>query len=255
MKIFAVKKPSYAKPVATPAFRAQKSIKPSDNRDGFDYGSSNIFNYETGPDALAVKRVTFKSPVHVSKALESIVNSHDEGLENAFIHAFHTMDELASFSTDLKKAKELSKHKVRTLHSTGIFALAFETEDGKILKITGNEHFPKNRKPDFFDLPILKQGKHGYTHYYLEEKVSQKDITQEELREFVKKIKAKGYYMRDYLMHFDDVKENTIKLSQFGRAKNGKIYLIDPGCAVAPPKHFFDPKTIKDKIKDIFLKR
>ena len=82
------------------------------------------------------------------------------------------------------------------------------------------------------------------TYYYLQEKITQDDLAQDELRSFVKNIKKQGYKMKDYLLHYtpENVDE-TIRTDQFGRAGNGKIYLIDPGCAI-PSKELHNTDSL-----------
>ncbi len=247
MKILANYPNTVAKSNINQTFCGNWKIKLAESEDSCRFSDSKISNYVLDNKTLKLKRVNFTEPLHVADALKSIANCDNTLLQEKFLESYHTMDELMQMGSDLKKLPELSKYKVDKLFSFGVFALAFETEDGQILKITANEHFPYGRKPDFFDLPILKQGKSGYTHYYLEEKVSQDNLTQKELRDFVRSIKDKGYTLKDYLVHYDETKENnTIRKSQFGRAKDGKIYLIDPGCAIAPPESFFNLKRLKN---------
>ncbi len=205
-----------------------------------------------------LKSITFKTPIEPHKALEVLANTKNEYVSYELLSHLHNQTQIKVMSEDIKRINELKGYKVHKMIGMGAYAFVFETTDGKILKITDMNHFPNNRKPDFFDLPLLKTGNKGYTFYYLEEKVSQNDLAQDELRTLVRQIKNRGYKMRDYLMHYSGLTEDEnaiIKKEQFGRAKNGKVYLIDPGCAVAPPKHFFNPKTIKDKIFDILKKQ
>ena len=224
-----------------------------ENKDCFEHQNLNVFNYQLDEKTHKLKQVNFKHPLHVSDALDSIVKSNNYSLQEKFLKVFHPISELKEFSSDLKNISELSCYKVKSLFGLGSFALVFETEDNKVLKITGFNHYPNNRKPDFFDLPIFKHGVSGNTHYYIEEKVSQDNLPQGELRALVKAIKDKGYRLSDYLLHYDDSdKELTIRTCQFGRAKNGKIYLIDPGCAIAPPKSFFDLKRLKNLLSRKF---
>ena len=229
----------------------EKLCPPSSNK-----ANSNIAYIETREN-YGLKKIIFSKPLHVSDALNTLANTNIPLLKERLLYKMHTEETMSEMANDLKNIKTLEKEKVTKLYSAGAFALVFETKDGKILKITQHNHFPHGRKPAWFDLPILKQGKHNYTHYYLEEKADQSNLSQDELRQLVKSIKNKGYTMKDYLLRFsyeneaDDIEE-TIKTEQFGRASDGKIYLIDPGCAIAPPKHFFNPKTIKDKIWKMF---
>lgn len=227
---------------------------PLKERDTFCFSNENIGKI-IHSENKRLEKVNFKKPVHISTALDNILQN--DYLCEKLLCRFHNQTQLESFKKDLKDVDTLKKIKVKNLFGIGAFALAFETTDGKILKIIHNEHFPYNREAAFFDLPILKHGKSGDTYFYLEEKVSQDNISQEELRAFVKKIKDHGYKMQDYLLHFtpEEQSDNTIRVCQFGKTKDGKLYLIDPGCAVAPPKHFFDVKTIKNRLKEKLFKK
>ena len=254
MKISAIDKNVFINKSSVIAFNG-KIYRPyvNENNDCFVHQDSNIFNYQLDEKTHRLKQVNFKYPLHISEALDSIVKSNNSSLQEKFLNLFHPISELKEFSSDLKNISELSCYKVKSLFGLGSFALVFETEDNKVLKITGFNHYPNNRKPDFFDLPIFKHGVSGNTHYYIEEKVSQDNLSQSELRTFIRAIKDKGYRLVDYLLHYDDSdKELTIRTCQFGRAKNGKIYLIDPGCAIAPPKSFFDLKRLKNLLSRKF---
>lgn len=225
--------------------------------------SSDVF-FKNEPERLFVKKdernnlkgITFSKPESISSALLKLADTKDEYIQSElFCKSLHSPEEFTKMSIDLKNIKELENIKIKSLHGIGAFALAFETTDGLILKVCEYNHFKNNRKPAFFDLPIIKKGKSGYTYYYLEEKVSQDNISEQEIRVLIKEIKKRGYTLRDYLLKFSFANnENAaIKKEQFGRAKNGKIYLIDPGCAIEPHKDFFDIKRIKDA-KETFIR-
>ena len=125
-----------------------------------------------------------------------------------------------------------------------------------MLKITEGEHFPYGRKPADFDLPVIKSGKispNDRLYYYLEEKVRQDNLEDAEIVKLIQYIQSKGYSMRDYLKDFaePDAPHAEIKQKQFGRASDGKIYLIDPGCAYLQTEEktgFF--KRVLEKIRN-----
>ena len=222
------------------------------HKDTCSFGNSNITPiYDKKYNLL--QSIEFKKPITISNALATIANSNDSILADNLIKRMHTIETLNELSQILQ-TKEIGKTKVKSLIGIGAFALAFETENGQILKITDTEHFPNGRKPAKFDLPIIQSGKLSKFppyHYYLEEKVTQNDLTQEELRTIVKEIKSLGYRMKDYLIHYDTEGYEIIKKDQFGRAKNGKIYLIDPGCAIETDKVYNSSKkyNLKNLLK------
>lgn len=187
--------------------------------------------------------VEFKRPISLKQALEALISRNNRYIENELYWKFHPKKEILRFIEDISTDTQIADTKVKSLYGIGAFALAFETEDNKILKITECEHFPYDRDIADFDLPIEKRGKIGYSCYYLEEKVSQDDMTQEELKELCANITSQGYSLKDYVLDLDEKAEMVIKKEQFGRAKNGKIYLIDPGCAIASYRPKENPLT------------
>ena len=200
-----------------------------------------------------LKSIIFKRPTKVKDIFYELSLTKDTFIYDELLKNLHSPEDLEQIAIELESSK-IGNTKVKSLIGIGAFALVFETEDGDILKITDVNHFPQNRTPDDFDLPIKQKGKIKNCYYYFEEKISQDNLSQEELRELVKHIKDKGYQMKDYLVHYEEEdNDSTIKTTQFGRAKNGKIYLIDPGCAIAPPKEFFNIKRIKNKLKEKFF--
>ena len=233
----------------------KSEIYPQNSReyplDEIRISDSNIAYTEIG-SCNRLKTVIFKKPLSPAKAILTIAHSSDKKISDALVYSLQPPYELEEMAIDLNSCDNLENIRIRKLVGMGAFATAFETTDGKILKVTAGNHFPNRRKPAFFDLPIIKHGKTGRTYYYLEEKVTQDNLTQEELRKFVRKIKDRGYTLRDYLVHYGDIEdESTIRIDQFGKTKDGKIYLIDPGCAIPPKKEFFNIKRLKNKIKNI----
>lgn len=80
-------------------------------------------------------------------------------------------------------------------------------------------------KTEDFDAQVLKKGtiKKQY-FYYIQKKYSKKGVTQHDVDLMEKKILSKGYIAND------------LYEGQIGKDKDGKIYLIDPECAVDPAK-------------------
>lgn len=199
-----------------------------------------------------LKGVEYNTLLSPSKAIKSLVNSLDNKISQALLSQMHTREELKEMAVDVASDDFLRNLKVNKLIGLGAFALVFELDNGKILKLTNGEHFPDKRQPDFFDLPIEKQGKSSRTHYYIEEKTTHNNITQEELRNFVNDIEKKGYVFRDYLYFKEnnDEVEARIREDQFGKTKDGKLYLIDPGCVIVQKKLSFE-KLLKKFFKKL----
>ena len=195
--------------------------------------------------------VKFKRAISPYRAILALLNSEDTNITKALLYKMRTPDELEGMALDASASEFLRGLKVKKLIGLGASALAFETEDGKILKLTSRKHYPNRRKPDFFDVPIIKQGKSCRTYYYLEEKLSQDDLSQSELKKFVKEIEEKGYILRDIHHYTCELDGYMIKPEQFGRAKDGKIYLIDPECVLKPKKPLISFKNIINAIKHL----
>lgn len=185
-----------------------------------------------------IASIDFKRPLNISNALTIFADTDNELISYELLRKCHLQDNIRDMAYSLKSVKDLKDIQVKSFVGMGAYALAFETTDGIVLKLTDMEHFPNGRKPASFDLPIKKSGKfqglERKYYYYFEEKVVQDNLTQAEIRTLIKEIKSLGYRMKDYLLHYedDDSWECVIKIEQFGRAKNGKVYLIDPGCAI-----------------------
>lgn len=220
--------------------------------DTFDTHVSYMANMEKDKSNNLVF-IKFKQPVELKKVFAELGNTEDDYIREQMDKKLHPQGTLIYIAEQLNKNPKIGDIKVKALIGLGAYAFAFETVDGDVVKISDINHFPNNRKPDDFDLPIKKRGSLGDCYYYIEEKITQEDLTQEELRTLVKYIKGKGYTMRDYLVHFDDDDPDAIiKTRQFGRTKDGKVYLIDPGCATKPPSYYFNIKHLKNKIKEKF---
>ena len=204
-------------------------------------------------DFHEIAEVNFKTPVTPYRAIWALAKSSDKNISQALLFKMHPYEELQEMAFDISSSEFLRDLKVKKLVGLGAFAFAFETDDGKILKITNGNHFPNRRKPDFFDVPIIQQGKACRTYYYIEDKLSQDDLSQDELKNLVKQIEERGYSLRDiYYTTLDGECLNKIKPEQFGRAKDGKIYLLDAGCAFPPEKPLINVKAFIKKLMQIF---
>ena len=129
---------------------------------------------------------------------------------------------LEEFLEEVAKNKKLSGTKVSAYVGKGASAIVFETPEGKILKLTRGNHFPLNRPPQDFDVPIYKKGKSGSVHYYLEEKMYGHGLGEgfvDIMRDMIRKAGFKPYdmYDSDYF--------------QLGMSREGKLYRLDPECA------------------------
>ncbi len=206
--------------------------------DSYFTSSENISHY-TKNEHNQLKSIIYKEPIKISDAFFKLATTKDRFIADQMLLRLHTSEQLHNIGTQLLRHSNIADMEVKSLVGMGNFAFAFETMDGKVLKISERNHFPFNRAIADFDLPIEKHGKFGSDndyHYYIEEKVTQEGIQQEELETLVKKIQDEGYFMRDHLENevpewYIKPGEKRIKVSQFGRAKDGKVYLIDPGCA------------------------
>lgn len=188
-----------------------------------------------------LKKVEFKTPITIAQALSCIANSNNATIKEALLYNLHSKDGIEDMAIEANSSDFLRNIKIKRLIGMGGFALVFETEDNKALKMVEMEHFPSKRKPAFFDIPIIKKGTLGRSKYYIEEK-AQMSVTKDEAFNLIKKIKECGYKIND-CFYSSDIKEfkeevfdkELIKLDQFGRS-NGTVYLIDPGCAIEPLK-------------------
>lgn len=138
------------------------------------------------------------------------------------IRATDNNENFDTFIKETSKNLELSSQKVRCLAGLGSTAAAFETQDGKILKLSIGNHFPMNRPHETFDVPVYAKGKIGKMHYYLEEKLFQHGLSQEFVYDVKQAIKQKGYKTFDFYDY---------DIQQIGISRDGKLYLLDPECA------------------------
>ena len=126
------------------------------------------------------------------------------------------------FIKSVLQDEKLASTPIKDLIGFGSSAIAFETEDKEVLKLSEGNHFPFARPHESFDVPIYRQGKVGKIHYYFEEKLLQHDMTSGFVAIMRDMIKAKGYRPHDL---------GSWDLHQIGLSSSGKLYLIDPECA------------------------
>ena len=126
------------------------------------------------------------------------------------------------FVKNVRKNEELAQIPVINFVGNGSSAVAFETADGNVLKLSEGNHFPLFRPQEDFDVPIYKQGRAGKINYYIEEKLMQHGMTSGFVEIMRDMIKEKGY--RPYDLGSWDI-------HQVGLSSAGKLYLIDPECA------------------------
>lgn len=203
----------------------------SDKADVFEY-SNGYKSLLDGDDGVLLD---FKKTKKLGDFLDEMANASLNRYKEILGIVAHK-GTMKRFMTDLS-GSEILDTKITKLLGSGSTAIVFETEDGKVLKITDGNQFRMNRPVEDFDAPIYKRGKCGHTHYYLEEKCSNRGLTVEFVEMIREKIKEKGYRIYD-LDEFD--------VHQIGLSKEGKLYLVDHECA----KY----KTVFHKIFDV-LKR
>ena len=165
----------------------------------FTSNNANIFAFRA-----------LKNPIRLDEALYAKkIDNKDFDLEDVFIK-------------EISKNEELASTPIIDLIGQGSCAIAFETKDGRVLKMTRGSHFPLGRKQEDFDVPIYKQGKIGKINYYIEEKLMQHDMPEEFLYIMQDMIVEKG--LEPYDLEFGSTR-------QIGLSSEGKLYLIDPECA------------------------
>lgn len=178
------------------------------------------------------KNITFGNQ---KKSTKNTLKTTLENLKNTN----HNID---IFIKAVSNNEKLSNIKIKNFLAQGSSAIVFETEDNRILKLTKGNHFPLNRPQEEFDVPILKKGKIGKIHYYIEEKLYQHGLSEPFVEEIKAKIKNKGYKTFD--IYDGDI-------NQIGLSKDGKLYLLDPECA----KYKTIFHAIFDKFKNFFSKK
>lgn len=117
---------------------------------------------------------------------------------------------------------EVKDVKIKQLIGYGSSALALETECGKVLKLTRENHFPMNRPVEDFDAEVFSRGKVGRVHYYFVEKCTPCESGCGYAETMREKIRERGYRPYD-LGDWDDF--------QVGFNSQCELKLLDPECA------------------------
>lgn len=166
-----------------------------------------------------VKSFIFNSPLNICEAISKI-RSDEYVKESLSFYRRYNSKTLEQIQKDLLSNDLLNKLKVKGMVNYGQTAYVFETEYGDILKITNRDHF-LGRRIEKFDCPIKSFGKMGpksFCYYYFVEKTSN-DVSRKEMDSCINEIRKSGYKVVD------------CRIDQFGKSKDGNIFLIDPECA------------------------
>ncbi|MBS4760207.1 MAG: hypothetical protein KHX03_05880 [Clostridium sp.] len=164
----------------------------------------------------------YPTPVRLDKALRDIQKAEREILPVPAGHTNTYETSVDDFIKRVNKDENLASRKIITYLNRGSSALAFETPDEKILKLSMGNHFPMNRPHEKFDVPIYEKGHIGRMFYYLEEKLFQHGLSEPFVEIVRDKIKKAGY--KPFDIHEGDV-------HQIGISSKGEVYLLDPECA------------------------
>ena len=171
----------------------------------------------------AISSIKFKHPITLKETAEFLMQPeiHDN-LKNYFNLTDRNIENLAT--------SKLSNVKVKALLGYGTSACAFLMDNDKVLKLTRGQHL--NRKLENFDIPVYDQGilllDNPYNvHYYIEEYGDTKKVLEKEAINLINEIEEAGYKIFDV---YTDITMENIYMSQFGKAADGKVYLLDPEC-------------------------
>ena len=157
-------------------------------------------------------KITFPEPTSLKEVSEFLLNPKIQ-------------EKLTCFCEVETKAigdSKIADIKITELLGHGCNACAFLMEDGRVLKISNCNHF--RREHEDFDIPVYEEGiltnEYDYPlYYYIEQYANPEDVSEDEINDVVERIKEKGYMTYD------------ICPWQFGKASDGKVYLLDPECA------------------------
>lgn len=117
-----------------------------------------------------------KSRLKTVQLKQTLISDNNRPIKNELYRCLHPEKEIIGFIEDVSNKPQIAEMKVKSLYGVGAYALAFETKDNKILKITGMEHFPFDRDIADFDLPIEKKGGGSAIHVIIWKKKFHKTI-------------------------------------------------------------------------------
>lgn len=196
----------------------------------------------------ALKQIIYSNPQPVITAFTKLLNTKNEFIKSELNKYFHSEREIQEIINDLKKTPQIANLSVISLYGLGATAFAFQLLEGSLLKITQYNHFPDDREPADFDAPIFKKGKIGEcSYYYIEEKLFQTNIKQDEIKELCDYIESQGYELGD----IKNISTGKYLERQFGKDKEGRLYLCDPGCARLKEERLPILKRIKRAIFEL----
>ncbi|MCM1265015.1 MAG: hypothetical protein NC200_02350 [Candidatus Gastranaerophilales bacterium] len=158
---------------------------------------------------------------------DSIVADSPMGIVD-FLKELSKTETFEAESDSLKKyikaidGTPLQEMEIKQLIGYGTSALALETKNGNVLKLTTTNHFPMNRPVEDFDARVTARGKMNGIHYYLAEKCEPCVCCSGFVDIMKEQIHKRGYRTRD-LGEFDDF--------QLGFNSKGELKLLDPECA------------------------
>lgn len=130
-------------------------------------------------------------------------------------------DDLEIYANELAKSP-LQEFKIKQLIGYGSSALALETTNNRVLKLSRENHFPMNRPVEDFDARVFDRGKVGKMHYYLAEKCTPCESGMGYADIMSDIIEEKGYRAWD-IGTWDDF--------QVGFNSKCELKLLDPECA------------------------
>ena len=158
----------------------------------------------------------YPKPVTLKKALYDILN------DAAGEVVISDKKKITTFLNDLQNVKNILNKKVNGVLGQGRNSIVFDTQSGKVIKITKGNHFPMNRPLQPFDVPVYKKGHFKNTYFYIEEKLYQHGLSRQFVSNVINDIEEKGFKASDLA---------SSDFYQVGLSKNGKLYLLDPECA------------------------
>ena len=232
---------------ANPNFFARRitknDIKPLFKKEVDAFVKENINAYEIH-NSGELKSIEYSKPQPVINALKNLLTTNLHHISNDLENSIHNKSEIKLLISDLKNTPQIANINVKGLLALGLFAYVFETEDGNVLKLTARNHFPENREVEPFDVPVYERGKMpNGTYYYLEKKLSQENLSPDEIIVFCKEIESQGFILKDVFGMF-----GKVFVRQFGKDDDGKIFLLDPGCAMLEESRLPILKRIKRAI-------
>lgn len=191
----------------------------------------NKFGKNTNPeyrlsydDKNHISSIKFKEPVTLKDASKILMKPEVHDNLDCFNLRVRNIEDLST--------SKLADVKVKELLGYGTVACAFLMDNDKVLKLSRGPH--SQRKPEKFDIPVYDQGillwdKPYNIHYYIEEYGDSNKVSKKDAVDLINKIEEQGYSLFDI---YSDFTMENICIKQFGKAADGKVYLLDPECVI-----------------------